>query len=127
MIEKGGALAETTSTSRATERLLVVDLLMSRQRLSAVEGLLTDGADERPVLRVGDAVLDEVTPLFKSLSALAAAEYPLWARGVTVRLPALAFGRQAVAAEMPSEAGEVGEGFTTFTTVVKGLWLRPAR
>jgi len=31
-----------------------------------------------------------------------------------------------VAAEMPSQAGEVGEGFTTFTTVVEGFWLRLA-
>lgn len=100
-----------------------MDLLVSRERLPAVEGLLADAADKRPVFRVGDTVLNEVTPLFKSFPALAAAEYPLRAGRVTVRLPALAFRRQPVAAEVPSEAGEVGEGFTALAAVVKGLWL----
>lgn len=76
---------------------------------------------------MGDTVLDEVTPLFESFPTLTTAEYPLWAGGVTVRLPALAFWCQAVAAEMPSKAGEVGEGFTTFTTVVKRFWFGLAR
>ena len=32
-----------------------------------------------------------------------------------------------MAAEMPSETGEVGEGFATFTAVVKGFWFGLAR
>lgn len=127
MVEKRGALAETPATCGAAEGLLVVDLLVSREGLAAIEGLLADGADERSVLRVGDAVLDEVTPLLELLPTLSTAEYPLGARGVTVRLAALAFRRQAVAAEMPSKAGEVGEGFTTLTTVVQRFWFGLAR
>lgn len=127
MVEERGALAEAAAARRAAERLLVVDLLVSGERLPAVEGLLADVADKRPVFRVGDAVLDEVTPLLKPLPTLATAEYPLRARGVTVGLPALALRRQAVAAEMPPQAGEVGEGFATFAAVVQGLWFRAAR
>lgn len=61
-----------------------MNLLMSCKRFSTVEGLLADVTDKRPVFRVGDAVLDEVTPLLKSLPTLTTAEYPLWAGGVTV-------------------------------------------
>lgn len=100
---------------------------MSRQRLSAVEGLLADGADKRPVLRVSDTVLYEVTSLLKPLPALAAAEYPLRAGRVAVRLPACIFRRQAVAAEMPPEAREVSEGLATFSAVVKRLGFRRPR
>ena len=70
-----------------------------------------------------DTVLDEMTAFFKSLPTLTTAEYPLWTGRVTVRLPALALWCQTMTAEMPSEAGEVRESFTTFTTVVQGLWL----
>lgn len=50
MIEEGSALAEAASTGGAAEGLLVVDLLVSRQRLPTVEGLLADVADKRAVL-----------------------------------------------------------------------------
>lgn len=49
MIEKRGALPEATSTGRAAKRLLIVDLLVSCKRFSAVEGLLAGVADKRSV------------------------------------------------------------------------------
>lgn len=72
---------------------------------------------------MGHAVLDQVTPFLKPLPALAAAEDPLWAGGLTVGLPALALRRQAVAAQMPPEAGQVGERFATFAAVVQRFGL----
>lgn len=127
VVEEGGALPETAPARGAAEGLLVVDLLVAGERLAAVEGLLADGTDEGPVLRVSDAVLDEVTPLLKPLPTLAAAEDPLRAGRVAVQLPALALRGQAVAAQVAAQAGEVGEGLTALPAVVEGLGFGPAR
>lgn len=35
--------------------------------------------------------------------------------------------RQTMAAQVPSEAGEMSEGFATLSTVVKRLWFRLSR
>ena len=125
VVEQGGALSEAASTSRAAERLLIMDLLMSGQGLAAVERPLTDAAGKRTSSRVDDAMLEEVASLLESLATLGAAEGSIWARGPGGLARATAHRAirgQTVAAEVAAEAGEVGEGLATFAAVVE--WFR---